>query len=538
MIAISQLLQVLQGTATPTVPPDESGVQQASGGLAKLFGAMLAQARGHFGEQSALPEEFPGPATSLVSEAVDSGETENQEVVEQSIVRPPNEQAASILGELGTFEGLQIEHAVSAFEGLSKTQALLSDESASVAGTSKALASLNRVSTSLASAQVVAPSSEEAASVPGAVKEFAAQRIVSRPETSGQVVAPSSVETASVPGAVKEFATLRTVSAPEARAQIVASPLEAPPEILHFDPVLLESGGALSRRGAPNASQGLPPAHGLVKAIAEKMASPKGQVSATAGQNAQVGLIGDGEGAPRVLREPSTLHEMFARAVTKQHVQAAPKQGAAGGPAVTGTLELLEPLLAAAKAQAVEPGKALMPPVVAEAAKVAQPPPVDAVLAQAATERPPPEVVQVRDAGQFIVKTVRYLAGRHEEVVTVRLVPRSLGEMQIAVSTKGNSIEIVITAASQVARDTIEAQISGLREALARDGSDVAKVTVQTFTPGDQGPGHSGPGNSATSGHAARHATKFTGEPPEPETGPHASPKQPAMHEGSLNMLV
>jgi len=192
----------------------------------------------------------------------------------------------------------------------------------------------------------------------------------------------------------------------------------------------------------------------------------------------------------------------------------------------------------AAKAQAVDPGKTLLPPAPAEAAKVAQPPPVETVLPQPAPERAPAEVVQVRDAGQFIVKTVRFLAGRHDEVVIVKLVPRSLGEMQISVSNRGDGLEIVITAASQVARDTLEAQISGLREALSRDGSEVVKVTVQTFTPGEQGPGQSGPGNSASSGHGARAAAKFTGESQEPESGPRASPNQSATHEGSLNMLV
>jgi len=179
-----------------------------------------------------------------------------------------------------------------------------------------------------------------------------------------------------------------------------------------------------------------------------------------------------------------------------------------------------------------------MPPALAEAAKVAQPPPVETPLAQPAPERAPAEVVQVRDAGQFIVKTVRYFGGRNDEVVTVKLVPRSLGEMQISVSNRGDGLEVVIRAASQVARDMIEAQISGLREALSRDGSEVTKVTVQTFTPGEQGPGHSGPGNSATSGHAARNSAKFTGESPEPETGQRASPEHSARHEGALNMFV
>lgn len=372
----------------------------------------------------------------------------------------------------------------------------------------------------------------------GTPKDLAAQRTISAPVVTAQVIAPSSEEAAPMADTPKGPAAQRIISAPLASAQVVAPLLKAPSEILQLDPVLLESGTAVPRHAASVVPQGLVPAQGLMKAVAEKMAPPKGQVSVTAVQNTQAVLDGDGESGPRALQDSSMLHEIFARAVTKQHVQAAPKQGAADGLTVTGTLEPLEPLLVAAKSQALDLGKALMPPAAAEAAKVAQPPPADTVLARAATERPPPEVVQIRDAGQFIIKTVRYHAGRHDEVVTVRLVPRSLGEMQIAVSTRGDSVEIVITASSQVARGTLEAQISGLREALMRDGTDVAKVTIQTFMPGDQGPGHSGLGNSATSGHAARHATKFTAEPPEPETGPRASPEPSAMHEGSLNMFV
>ena len=139
----------------------------------------------------------------------------------------------------------------------------------------------------------------------------------------------------------------------------------------------------------------------------------------------------------------------------------------------------------------------------------------------------------MRIGGGLTGKQVRCGDGRKGDVVTIRLVPRSLGELHIAVRRGGQRLEVVMTVATHAAREAIEAQLPGLREALGRGGLDVMNVTVQTSTAGDQAPGH-----SATSGHAAGTGTKFTGGRAESEAEPGGSPRGRPEHEGSLNMFV
>jgi len=111
----------------------------------------------------------------------------------------------------------------------------------------------------------------------------------------------------------------------------------------------------------------------------------------------------------------------------------------------------------------------------------------------------PPEIVHVRDVGDAAIRSIRYLSGRTEETITVRLVPQSLGEMQIAVRSSAEGMDVVLTTATVGAREAVEQQLAGLRDALARDGIDVVRVTVQTGTsnePNAQGAGNASGGRS------------------------------------------
>lgn len=150
-----------------------------------------------------------------------------------------------------------------------------------------------------------------------------------------------------------------------------------------------------------------------------------------------------------------------------------------------------------------------------------------------------PESVSVRDVGDFTIRSVRYLSGRTEEAITVRLVPRSLGEMQVAVRSGGDGMEVVVTAATMAARDTIEVHLHGLRDALAREGVDVTRVSVQTFTTSNGGHqaasgqqhGSAAPGQQRFlgSGHGA-----MPGSPDDPGAMARGGPQ----HDGGLNMFV
>lgn len=86
--------------------------------------------------------------------------------------------------------------------------------------------------------------------------------------------------------------------------------------------------------------------------------------------------------------------------------------------------------------------------------------------AQATRELPPqPEAPTIRTVGDFTIRSVKHLLGSQEESIQIRLVPRSLGELHIAVKTIGNSIEIVVSAANALVRDVLESQLSEIGRA-------------------------------------------------------------------------
>ena len=90
------------------------------------------------------------------------------------------------------------------------------------------------------------------------------------------------------------------------------------------------------------------------------------------------------------------------------------------------------------------------------------------------------------DLTQFAVKSVRYLAGRGEETMTVRLVPESLGELRLVVKSGEHSLDVQLSAANASVRDSLEQQLPALREALARDAGDARQVNITINTGTDQ----------------------------------------------------
>ncbi len=505
MIAISQLMQVLQTTEAAGPQPVGLAAASASGGLANFFSAILKQAREALGEHVA-----PSGSSAVVQMGTGTGVQapeagEGGETLAPTYEGLPVEHAASVLEALDKFEMLPIEHAVSVLEALRQHA-----ETAS--------------------------SGED----PGAVK--------GEPETQVDVAEEAVINASitiddAIDGLLAALTTVPLHPAPEAGAlRAVPVPLPAPqpgeavPKAastpLQLNPDLPASQPGVSGQLASLAPPGILPEFGPLRAATVKPAAQGGEPEPAEGQSAQ--------SIPRVTSntvERPTLSEAFAKAVRGAQPQAQPKQGAETAVAQPPVLEALEVQLPAAKPQPL-PAQTLAPPGTTEVAQDNHVAKSNVTTAQSLPERSPPEIVHVRDVGGFTVKSIRYLAGRNEETVTVRLVPRSLGELQISVRSTGQSLDLVMIVASHAARDAIEAQLSGLREMLARDGLDVAKVTVQTFTAGDQAPGHFASGHSAASGHAARTPTKFNGESFESEAGPRASPQGSAGHEGSLNMFV
>lgn len=106
--------------------------------------------------------------------------------------------------------------------------------------------------------------------------------------------------------------------------------------------------------------------------------------------------------------------------------------------------------------------------------------------------------------GDFTVRAVRVLANEGEHSMTVRLVPESLGELKLTVRTAGDSVHVHVVAASVAVRDALDGQMQGLRDALSREGIDLARVTVGSDTPGQHASArHSGAGPNASQGNGS-----------------------------------
>jgi flagellar hook-length control protein FliK len=153
-----------------------------------------------------------------------------------------------------------------------------------------------------------------------------------------------------------------------------------------------------------------------------------------------------------------------------------------------------------------------------------------------------PESVTIREAGDAVIRSVRYLSGKTDEVVTVRLVPRSLGELQVAVRSSGDGVDVVLTASTTTARDAIQGGLDGLRQAMSRQGIDVNRVTVQVFGHFDAGyqaaSGQQGqPGYQGQAGQTPRSAPWAYRDPAGPGAGGGGQEQDRRQrHEGRLNM--
>ncbi len=154
-----------------------------------------------------------------------------------------------------------------------------------------------------------------------------------------------------------------------------------------------------------------------------------------------------------------------------------------------------------------------------------------------------PQSVSVRDVGDAVVRSVHYLSGRTEDVVTVRLMPQSLGELRIAVHSGERGMEVVLTAANNVAREALETNLQGLREALGREGMNIERVSVQVFTHFDAG--HQTASQQNAHGNAGQHSARQSGTAyressgsPSQQQGSSEQQPRRQQHGGRLNMWV
>lgn len=163
-----------------------------------------------------------------------------------------------------------------------------------------------------------------------------------------------------------------------------------------------------------------------------------------------------------------------------------------------------------------------------------------------AAEKADVPVTTVRNVGEVTIRSIRHLVGSSEESVRIRLVPRSLGELNISVTTNGDGVDVVVLSSSKMVSDVLEEQMSGLKNILQKEGVEVSSMKVQTGSKFDMGSflsnshSRSQEGNSSA-GHARNvdglhegHESDYRDETPA-TTG---RLERSVSHDGDLNVFV
>ena len=143
--------------------------------------------------------------------------------------------------------------------------------------------------------------------------------------------------------------------------------------------------------------------------------------------------------------------------------------------------------------------------------------------------------VSLETVAVFTVRSVRHLITARGETITVRLIPESLGEMQIQIRAAGSAIEVRLASLNPMVREALQEQLAGLRESFAREGIEVSKISVTPHLAAEGAP----------NGQSPRHAGTTSPETPRGERNYDANERRGAagtirrdVHEGALDVLV
>lgn len=160
------------------------------------------------------------------------------------------------------------------------------------------------------------------------------------------------------------------------------------------------------------------------------------------------------------------------------------------------------------------------------------------VLKAAGATQPEPLRPSLETLGGYAVKCIRYLVSQGQRTLQVRLIPESLGELRLSVTTSGDTVSVQFVSPNAAVREVLEAQVAGLREALARDGIDMAKVTVSSDLPSDQAsPGQQDSRSFGLFGPQRSHALR-PGPHQDLDVGSEPAPRPSPVNGTTLDVLV
>lgn len=110
-----------------------------------------------------------------------------------------------------------------------------------------------------------------------------------------------------------------------------------------------------------------------------------------------------------------------------------------------------------------------------------------AQLVKASPEMPAAPTATIRNVGEVTIRSIRHLIGSKTESIQIRLVPRSLGELNISVTVRDGSLDVVVSSASSMVREVIEEQLVSLRDSLSKEGVELSSLKVDSAQKFDMG---------------------------------------------------
>ena len=137
----------------------------------------------------------------------------------------------------------------------------------------------------------------------------------------------------------------------------------------------------------------------------------------------------------------------------------------------------------------------------------------------------------------IVVQEGRYIVLHGDKTVTIKLIPESLGELRLEVSSVNDKLNVRLFSPNAGVREALEGNVQALRESLARNGIEVTSVSVlpgmagQTMDQAQRGDTTPWLFQAATPTGAAN-AAKVT------ESAPLAGSWSETTHEGRLNVFA
>ena len=146
-----------------------------------------------------------------------------------------------------------------------------------------------------------------------------------------------------------------------------------------------------------------------------------------------------------------------------------------------------------------------------------------------------PTAPTLDNVGQYVVRSVRLMVHDGQKTLTVRLIPPSLGELHLEVTSVRDSLHVRLMSSNPVVRDALERQLTTLRDTLARSGVEASSVTVSSGSTLGQA-SHNLFSGSHQDG-AAAHSTAESDPGHNPAAGQESSRRSPA-HQGLIDVFV